>query len=118
MKDFTQGLLFGAVVGGLVTLLNTPRSGKENRIRLQEYIQENTESFEELNEDLGNLKEAINRLTTEGLGAVNTAAQEITATVEDFTAKNEPRIRRITERLTALTDTVEQEAAKYEQPTM
>ncbi|MGP6146830.1 YtxH domain-containing protein [Jeotgalibaca sp. A122] len=116
MKDFTQGLLFGVIVGGLVTLLNTPRSGKENRVRLQEYIEDNTESFEVLNEDLVRLKASINRLTTEGLGVVNTATQEITASVEDFTAKNEPRIRRVTDRLTELTETVERETAKYEMP--
>lgn len=116
MKDFTQGLLFGAVVGGLVTLLNTPRSGQENRIRLQAYMQDNTESMDELNADLSRLKDSINRLATEGLGVVNTATQEITASVEDFAAKNQPRIRRVTDRLTELTETIEEEAAKYEMP--
>ena len=116
MKDFTEGLVFGAIVGGLVTLLNTPRSGQENRLRLQAYMQDNAQSMDELNEDLGRLKESLNRLTTEGLGVVNTATQEITASVEDFTAKNQPRIRRVTDRLTDLTETVEREAAKFEMP--
>lgn len=52
MKNFTQGLIFGTIVGGLVALLNTPRSGEVNRRRLQSYIQTNTDSVNELAESL------------------------------------------------------------------
>lgn len=111
MKDFSQGLMFGAVVGGLMALLNTPHSGMENRKKLKAYIEVNTESFEELSNDLNQLRGALMRLADEGMGVVNTASQEITASVQDFTEKNEPRFRRVAEQVTDLVETVENETA-------
>ena len=35
MSSFMEGIVFGTVVGGLLGLLNTPGSGKENRAKVK-----------------------------------------------------------------------------------
>ena len=114
MKNFTQGLIFGTIVGGLVALLNTPRSGEENRRRLQSYIQTNTDSVNELAESLKDLQGAVSRLSNEGMLVADTFSKEVTTSIEDFSQRNQPRIRRITDQVAKLSDTVEKETAKLQ----
>ena len=40
VKGFLKGLLFGSAVGGIVTLLTTEKSGKENREAIKETVDE------------------------------------------------------------------------------
>lgn len=114
MKNFAQGLLFGTIVGGLIGLLNTPHDGAENRRRLQAYINENTNSVNDLTEDLQRLQQSVSRLSNEGMMVMDTFTKEVTESVEDFSQKNQPRIRRITDQVSNLTDTIEKETAKLQ----
>ena len=115
MKDFIQGLFFGAAVGGLLALLNTPNDGTENRRIVQGYLRENTENVNELSHDLKNLQESLSRLSNEGMAVANTVTKEGTASVEDFTQRNQPRINRVVDRVNDLTADLEVEQAKFEQ---
>ncbi|CZQ91861.1 Hypothetical protein Tpal_1475 [Trichococcus palustris] len=104
MRSFTEGLLFGAVVGGLVALLNTPNNGKENREKIKEYLDDTTLAVADLNESLNGLRESVNTLTNQGLAVATQFTDDVTKSVENFTLSTQPRINRINESLNTLTE--------------
>ena len=114
MRSFMEGIVFGTVVGGLLGLLNTPRSGKENRAKAKAYLEDNTLAVEDLNESVQGLREAIQSLTNEGLASVNAVSEEVTKSIESFTQQAQPRINRINDKLAILTDDMEKVAASME----
>lgn len=114
MRSFMEGIVFGTVVGGLLGLLNTPRSGKENRAKAKAYLEDNTLAVEDLNESIQGLRKAIQSLTNEGLASVNTVSEEVTKSIESFTQQAQPRINRINDKLAVLTDDMEKVAASME----
>ena len=114
MRSFMEGIVFGTVVGGLLGLLNTPRSGKENRAKAKAYLEDNTLAVEDLNESVQGLRKAIQSLTNEGLASVNAVSEEVTKSIESFTQQAQPRINRINDKLAILTDDIEKVAASME----
>ena len=114
MRSFMEGIVFGTVVGGLLGLLNTPRSGKENRAKAKAYLEDNTLAVEDLNESVQGLRKAIQSLTNEGLATVNAVSEEVTKSIESFTQQAQPRINRINDKLAILTDDMEKVAASME----
>ena len=104
MRSFTEGILFGAVVGGLVALLNTPNSGKENREKIKEYLDDTTLAVADLNESLNGLRESVNTLTNQGLAVATQFTDDVTKSVENFTLSTQPRINRINESINTLTE--------------
>ena len=114
MRSFMEGIVFGTVVGGLLGLLNTPRSGKENRAKAKAYLEDNTLAVEDLNESVQGLRNAIQSLTHEGLSSVNAVSEEVTKSIESFTQQAQPRINRINDKLAILTDDMEKVAASME----
>lgn len=114
MRSFMEGIVFGTVVGGLLGLLNTPRSGKENRAKAKAYLEDNTLAVEDLNESVQGLRKAIQSLTNEGLASVNAVSEEVTKSIESFTQQAQPRINRINDKLAILSDDMEKVAASME----
>lgn len=114
MRSFMEGIVFGTIVGGLLGLLNTPRSGKENRAKAKAYLEDNTLAVEDLNESVQGLRKAIQSLTNEGLASVNAVSEEVTKSIESFTQQAQPRINRINDKLAILTDDMEKVAASME----
>ena len=114
MRSFMEGIVFGTVVGGLLGVLNTPRSGKENRAKAKAYLEDNTLAVEDLNESVQGLRKAIQSLTNEGLASVNAVSEEVTKSIESFTQQAQPRINRINDKLAILTDDMEKVAASME----
>lgn len=114
MRSFMEGIVFGTVVGGLLGLLNTPRSGKENREKAKAYLEDNTLAVEDLNESVQGLRKAIQSLTNEGLASVTTVSEEVTKSIESFTQQAQPRINRINDKLAVLTEDMEKVAASFE----
>ena len=114
MRSFMEGIVFGTVDGGLLGLLNTPRSGKENRAKAKAYLEDNTLAVEDLNESVQGLRKAIQSLTNEGLASVNAVSEEVTKSIESFTQQAQPRINRINDKLAILTDDMEKVAASME----
>ena len=45
MSKFLKGFIFGSVIGGVVALLNNPRSGKENREILSKQLVKKSRLF-------------------------------------------------------------------------
>jgi len=95
-------------------LLNTPRSGKENRAKAKAYLEDNTLAVEDLNESVQGLRKAIQSLTNEGLASVNAVSEEVTKSIESFTQQAQPRINRINDKLAILTDDMEKVSASME----
>ena len=114
MRSFMEGIVFGTVVGGLLGLLNTPRSGKENRAKAKAYLEDNTLAVEDLNVSVQGLRNAIQSLTNEGLASVNAVSEEVTKSIESFTQQAQPRINRINDKLAVLTEDMEKVAASME----
>ena len=114
MRSFMEGIVFGTVVGGLLGLLNTPRSGKENRAKAKAYLEDNTLAVEDLNESVQGLRKAIQSLTNEGLASVNAVSEEVTKSIESFTQQAQPRINRINDKLAVLTKKKKKVAASME----
>ena len=114
MRSFMEGIVFGTVVGGLLGLLNTPRSGKENRAKAKAYLEDNTLAVEDLNESVQGLRKAIQSLTNEGLASVNAVSEEVTKSIESVTQQALPRINRINDKRAILTDDMEKVAASME----
>lgn len=115
MNRFTQGLLFGAFVGGLIGLLNTPHSGKENIRRMKEYVDDNTTAAEDLSVSLQGMQRSLKSLSEDGLGVMDIATKDLTASLEEFTQRNRPRIKRVSDRVAQLTEDLQKEKEKYEQ---
>lgn len=113
MKMFTQGLFFGLGVGGIIGLLNTPHSGTENRRRLQEYMNENKESVNELSGSLKGLQQSITNLSDQGMAVADAATKDLTESLTEFSQKNSPRIKRTVDSLSKLTEDAKKEANKY-----
>jgi gas vesicle protein len=48
LSSFVTGLLAGAAIGGVIALLYSPKSGKENREMLKQKLEELEKEFENL----------------------------------------------------------------------
>lgn len=114
MRSFMEGILFGTLVGGMLGLLNSPGSGKDNRQKAKAYLEDNTLAVEDLNESVQGLRKAIQSLTNEGLASVTTVTEDVAKSVESFTQQAQPRINRINDKLAVLTEDMEKVAASME----
>lgn len=110
-KPSGKGILLGLLAGGIYTLLNAPRSGRETRARLEEYLQKQKDNFQSYAEEQkinfidfqakkDHLTQSIDRLNREGMKALKGNLESINNRVEGFEAEIQPRINRIKAKLT------------------
>ena len=102
MSKFLKGFIFGSVIGGVVALLNNPRSGKENREILSKQIQEVTQDVTVINTGKATLQRGIKELqeviVPQTMEVVNSIQEEVTK----FQLENKPRFRRIQDKIQTL----------------
>ena len=102
MSKFLKGFIFGSVIGGAVSLLNNPRSGKENREILSKQIQEVTQDVTVINTGKatlqGGIKELQEVIVPQTMEVVNSIQEEVTR----FQLENKPRFRRIQDKIQTL----------------
>ena len=102
MSKFLKGFILGSVIGGAVTLLNNPRSGKENREILSKQIQEVTQDLTVINTGKATLQRGIKELqeviVPQTMEVVNSIQEEVTR----FQLENKPRFRRIQDKIQTL----------------
>ena len=102
MSKFLKGFIFGSVIGGVVALLNNPRSGKENREILSKQIQEVTQDVTVINTGKATLERGIKELqeviVPQTMEVVNSIQEEVTR----FQLENKPRFRRIQDKIQTL----------------
>ncbi|WP_188455223.1 YtxH domain-containing protein [Virgibacillus oceani] len=94
-----KSLLLGFVVGGVVsataTLLSTPASGKELRIRAKEQGVEWKHMLENLKRDGMRLKNQIAETSKEGAALIKDLTQEMKTSVQDWRNSVEPHQKNI-----------------------
>lgn len=108
MRKFTQGILWGALFGGIAGLMNAPRRGKETRSLVKNYLQQATEDVDDVRYKLDNLSHAVLRLKNEGLQSLQEATTDIQDSVQKFSNENQPRINRIQEKMAQLNASIEE----------
>ena len=102
MSKFLKGFIFGSVIGGAVSLLNNPRSGKENREILSKQIQEVTQDVTVISTGKATLERGIKEIqeviVPQTMEVVNSIQEEVTR----FQLENKPRFRRIQDKIQTL----------------
>lgn len=102
MSKFLKGFIFGSVIGGVVALLNNPRSGKENREILSKQIQEVTKDVTVISTGKATLERGIKEIqeviVPQTMEVVNSIQEEVTK----FQLENKPRFRRIQNKIQTL----------------
>ena len=102
MSKFLKGFIFGSVIGGAVTLLNNPRSGKENREILSKQIQEVTQDVTVINTGKATLERGIKELQEVIVPQTMEVVNSIQEEVSRFQLENKPRFRRIQDKIQTL----------------
>ena len=98
MSKFLKGFIFGSVIGGVVALLNNPRSGKENREILSKQIQEVSVIHNGKATLERGIKEIQEVIVPQTMAVVNSIQEEVTK----FQLENKPRFRRIQDKIQTL----------------
>lgn len=109
MAGFKSGLFWGAVFGGLAGLMNAPKSGRETREDLKNFIDNTTDDVNDVRYKVDNLRVAVQRLSQEGLGSVQQATEEIQTSLKHFEEETTPRIKRIQDKAETLTRNIEEQ---------
>lgn len=102
LKGFLKGLLFGSAVGGVVTLLTTEKSGKENRNAIKETMDE---SISKINDVTASYQRVQNNqiILQETMKKTIPAFKEgIEKDLAAFEFQAQPRLARIREQLEKL----------------
>jgi len=102
MSKFLKGFILGSVIGGAVTLLNNPRSGKENREILSKQIQEVTQDVTVINTGKATLQRGIKELQEVIVPQTMEVVNSIQEEVAKFQLENKPRFRRIQDKIQTL----------------
>lgn len=104
MSRFTKGLLFGAVIGGLTTLLTMEKNGAANRRQLTDDILSTSKDLQRLTTGTSHLNVLKTALQEEILPQTQAIVLDITDTVTKFQQMNQPRLNRVQWRLQQLQD--------------
>lgn len=102
MSKFLKGFIFGSVIGGAVSLLNNPRSGKENREILAQQIQEVTQDVTVINTGKATLERGIKEIQEVIVPQTMEVVNSIQEEVARFQLENKPRFRRIQDKIQTL----------------
>ncbi|MDY0407818.1 YtxH domain-containing protein [Virgibacillus soli] len=90
----SKSLLLGFVVGGVVTatttLLSTPASGKDMRLRMKQQSLEWKELFENLMRDSFKLKDQLTKTSKEGSSLIKNLTKEMKVSITEWKASVQP----------------------------
>ena len=111
MAKFLEGVLWGALFGGIAGLMNAPQKGEYTRAKVKNYLQQATDDVDDVRYKVDNLSHAVSRLKNEGLQSLQEATTDIQESVQKFTQENQPRINRVQEKVSQLESTI-QESSK------
>ncbi|WP_067729806.1 YtxH domain-containing protein [Oceanobacillus damuensis] len=89
-KSLVLGLLVGSTVGAAVTLLSTPESGNQMRVRMRDQGMELGNLLLTLKEDGLRLKDQLKKTSKEGAVLIKELTEEIKNSVEDWKGTVEP----------------------------
>lgn len=94
-KSLALGIFFGAVVGATATLLTTPTSGKELRMKVKDQSVEWKELLENLKLDGLRLKNQIAATSKEGVSLIKDLTHEMKSSIVEWKEAVEPHQQNI-----------------------
>src|SRR5699024_9631816 len=89
-KSILLGILVGTTASAVATLLTTPSSGKDVRVRIKDQSFEWKDAIDEMIQDGLNLKEQIAKTSKEGAALINDLTQEMKTSIEEWKIAVEP----------------------------
>lgn len=89
-KSILLGILVGSTASAVATLLTTPSSGKDVRVRIKDQSFEWKNSIDELIQEGLNLKDQIAKTSKEGAALINDLTQEMKTSIEEWKIAIEP----------------------------
>ncbi len=99
LKKFSQGILFGSLLGGGLGLLLAPRSGNATRKKLKSDVDDATQTTENLDRSLKNFQASLLNLKETANDVLPKVAQETKETLTAFQFQAQPRIDQIKEQM-------------------
>lgn len=98
-KSILLGILVGTTASAVTTLLTTPSSGKDVRVRIKDQSFEWKNSIDEIIQEGFNLKDQIAKTSKEGAALINDLTQEMKTSIEEWKIAVEPNQNNIHEYL-------------------
>lgn len=95
MNKLILGIVSGFAIGGAISLLTSPHSGKENRRRFKNYYQDVSAHAKDTASQSKDLMDSVDNVKFEVDQLKDVYAKEIQSVVKSFQFEAEPRIRRI-----------------------
>lgn len=89
-KSILLGLVVGGVIGAGATLLSTPKSGKDLRLRVQNRGLEWKEMLQNIKNDSMRLKEKIVETSKEGATMITQLTKEMKESIKEWKGAVEP----------------------------
>lgn len=89
-KSILLGILVCTTASAVATLLTTPSSGKDVRVRIKDQSFEWKDAIDEMIQDGLNLKEQIAKTSKEGAALINDLTQEMKTSIEEWKIAVEP----------------------------
>lgn len=89
-KSILLGILVGTTASAVATLLTTPSSGKDVRVRIKDQSFEWKDAIDEIIQDGWKLKDQIAKTSKEGAALINDLTQEMKTSIEEWKIAVEP----------------------------
>lgn len=89
-KSILLGILVGTTASAVATLLTTPSSGKDVRVRIKDQSFEWKDAIDEIIQDGLTLKDQIAKTSKEGAALINDLTQEMKTSIEEWKIAVEP----------------------------
>jgi len=107
MFTFMLGAIGGAVAGGSYVLLRTPRTGKENRRFMKDFVQTTKANVETVSNEAQDVEKAVQNLRTEANKLQLDFIPDIMDTADDFKTEADVYQRRINDGMNIITNEVD-----------
>lgn len=105
-KAFLSGIITGTIIGGGVTLLTTPKSGRD----LKKGIIENSKQFKNkvstVKSESIQLKNEIKETTKDGVSTIINVSNDLKSSVEEWKNDVEPNVKNIYENINEIQKTI------------
>ncbi len=111
-KSILLGILVGTTASAVATLLTTPSSGKDVRVRIKDQSFEWKNTIDELIQDGLKLKDQIAKTSKEGATLINELTQEMKTSIEEWKIAIEPNQENIHDYLEQIETSIKDLEAK------
>ncbi|MFC0561788.1 YtxH domain-containing protein [Halalkalibacter alkalisediminis] len=107
-KSLLMGIVAGSAIIGGLTLLTTPKAGKEMRVTCRENIQKVRNGLDQLTYDSKKASLQLKQTIQVGKETFSTVGEEIKGSIDDWKTDVEPSLVQLKEDIEALQQSVNQ----------